>query len=100
MPKRWSGWKGSTLVVDKTNTLTEGGKPKVTHRGCVGFDENEVLRLAASVERAENIRSPPRSWWPPRGKRMTLARPCDSPVGKGVIGMVEQRRVLLGNAKF
>src|SRR4030088_1037478 len=44
--------KVDTLVVDKTGTLTEG-KPKVV--GVVpaaGFDESEILRLAASVERA------------------------------------------------
>ena len=41
-----------TLVVDKTGTLTEG-KPKVVAVvPAQGFDETEVLRLAASVERA------------------------------------------------
>src|SRR6187200_158087 len=44
--------KGDTLVVDKTGTLTEG-KPKVTAIVATsGFDENEILRLAASVELA------------------------------------------------
>ena len=42
-----------TLVVDKTGTLTEG-KPKVVSIVTAdGFDETEMLRLAASVERAE-----------------------------------------------
>ena len=44
--------KVDTLIVDKTGTLTEG-KPKVTRVvPASGFDETEVLRLAASVERA------------------------------------------------
>ncbi|MDG9427154.1 HAD family hydrolase, partial [Streptococcus pneumoniae] len=44
--------KVSTLVVDKTGTLTEG-KPAVTAiRPADGFNEAELLRLAASVERA------------------------------------------------
>src|SRR5262245_25506093 len=44
--------KIDTLVIDKTGTLTEG-KPKVTAVVAArGFDQNEVLRLAASVEQA------------------------------------------------
>ena len=44
--------KVDTLVVDKTGTLTEG-KPKVVAIvAAAGFQENEILRLAASVERA------------------------------------------------
>ncbi|MFZ5524262.1 MAG: heavy metal translocating P-type ATPase [Pseudomonadota bacterium] len=44
--------KVNTLVVDKTGTLTEG-KPKLTSvTALAGFDENTVLRLGASLERA------------------------------------------------
>src|SRR4029079_8693160 len=44
--------KINTLVVDKTGTLTEG-KPKVVAIVTAqGFEESEILRLAASVERA------------------------------------------------
>ena len=51
-PRRWSGFeKVDTLVVDKTGTLTEG-RPAVTAiRPAAGFDEAELLRLAASLER-------------------------------------------------
>src|SRR5206468_2469186 len=58
-----------TLVVDKTGTLTEG-KPKVVAIvAAPGFDEAEMLRLAASAERASE---PPRSPSPIRSSR---ARP-------------------------
>src|SRR5207302_1512945 len=44
--------KIDTLVVDKTGTLTEG-KPKVVEIAAAeGFDETDVLRLAASIEQA------------------------------------------------
>src|SRR6185295_18814063 len=44
--------KADTLVVDKTGTLTEG-KPKVVAvEPAAGFDENRLLYLAASLERA------------------------------------------------
>jgi P-type Cu+ transporter len=82
--------------------LTEG-KPKVVAIvPAAGFDENGVLRFAASVEHssehplaraiveaaaARNIEQGP-------------VRGFDSPTGKGVIGMVERRRVVLGNAGF
>ena len=57
-----------TLVVDKTGTLTLG-KPKVMAiRTVEGFDENEALRLAASLERAANILWQPRSWNPRKKK--------------------------------
>ena len=41
-----------TLVVDKTGTLTEGKPKLVTVAPAPGFDEQELLRLAASLERA------------------------------------------------
>src|SRR3978361_1527755 len=92
----------TTLVVYKTGTLTEG-KPKVVAvKVADGFDETDVLRLAASVERGSEH---------PLGKAVVEAAAerkielatvygFDSPVGKGAIGMVERRRVVLGNARF
>ena len=91
-----------TLVIDKTGTLTEG-RPAVTSvRAAPGFDEAEVLRLAASLERGSEhpladaiVRA--------AGERgLALAQPAefDSPVGKGVLGLVEGRRLVLGSGKF
>ena len=44
--------KVDTLVVDKTGTLTEGRPKVVAIVAAAGFQDSEILRLAASVERA------------------------------------------------
>jgi Cu+-exporting ATPase len=94
--------KIDTLVIDKTGTLTEG-KPKLTTiLPAPGFDEAEVLRLAASVERSSEHPLAAAIVQAAAERKIELApvRGFDSPTGKGVIGMVEQRRIVLGNAKF
>ena len=93
--------KVDTLVVDKTGTLTEG-KPKVVSIVTDGLGEEDVLRLAASVEQASEHPLAAAIVAEARERGMTLARVLgfDSPTGKGAIGVVERRRVALGNAKF
>jgi Cu+-exporting ATPase len=91
-----------TLVVDKTGTLTEG-KPKVIAIvPAAGFDENQVLRLAASVERASEhpLAAAILTAAEERNIALAPASEFDSPAGKGVVGMVEGRRVALGSAAF
>jgi Cu+-exporting ATPase len=91
-----------TLVVDKTGTLTEG-KPKVVAvAAAAGFDETAVLRLAASVEQASEHPLAAAILAAAKERSLALAQVTDfdSPVGKGVIGMIERKRVALGNAKF
>ncbi len=91
-----------TLIVDKTGTLTEGA-PKVTRiLPAPGVDETELLRLTASVERASEHPLAAAIVQAAEARKITLAlvREFDSPVGKGVTGVVEQRRVAIGNAKF
>jgi Cu+-exporting ATPase len=91
-----------TLVVDKTGTLTEG-KPKVVAVvPLTGHDENEVLRLAASVERGSEHPLAAAIVAAAKDRKLDLApvRDFDAPAGKGVLGMVDQRRLALGNAKF
>jgi Cu+-exporting ATPase len=91
--------KVDTIVIDKTGTLTEG-KPRVvalkTH-GDVG--EDELLRLAASLERASEhplaaaiVRAATE-----RGLTIGDAEEFDAPVGKGVSGLIDGRRVAVGN---
>jgi P-type Cu+ transporter len=94
--------KIDTLVVDKTGTLTEG-KPKVVAIVAgEGFDEDEVLRLAASVEQASEhpLATAIVAAAAERGVAPAKVVGFDSPTGKGAIGMVERRRVVLGNARF
>jgi Cu+-exporting ATPase len=94
--------KVDTLVVDKTGTLTEG-KPKlvgIMPAGSIG--EEEALRLAASLERGSEHPLAAAIVAAATERKLTLApvRGFDSPVGKGVIGMVEGKRLVLGNAAF
>jgi len=96
--------KVDTLVVDKTGTLTEG-KPKVvavTTDGEGGIDEVTLLKFAASVEQSSEHPLADAIVAEARARNIALSpvRGFDSPVGKGVIGMVERRRVVIGNAKF
>ncbi len=91
-----------TLVVDKTGTLTEG-RPKLTSAtSASGLSDNEVLRLAASLERAsehplaEAIVTGARD----RGLELAEASDFESVTGKGVTGSVDGRVVALGNAKL
>jgi Cu+-exporting ATPase len=94
--------KVDTLVVDKTGTLTEG-KPKVVAVvPADGLDEAEVLRLAASVERASEHPLALAIVKEAEERNIALAdvRGFDSPTGKGAIGTVDGKRIVLGNAKF
>ncbi|MBX9778074.1 MAG: cadmium-translocating P-type ATPase [Xanthobacteraceae bacterium] len=91
-----------TIVIDKTGTLTEG-KPKVVAIVTAsGFVENEVLRFAASVERASEHPLAAAIVAAATERNLELARVMgfDSPAGKGAVGMVDGRRVILGNASF
>jgi Cu+-exporting ATPase len=94
--------KIDTLVVDKTGTLTEG-RPAVTAiRTSSGFDETEVLRLAASLERGSEHPLADAIVRAAVERKLALAEPSgfDSPVGKGVLGAVDGRRIVLGSGKF
>src|SRR6202521_2875566 len=94
--------KVDTLVVDKTGTLTEG-KPKVAAVVALpGFDETQVLRFAASVERGSEhpLAAAIVAAAAKRKIGLTPVQDFDSPAGKGVTGTVEGKRLALGNAKF
>jgi P-type Cu+ transporter len=91
-----------TLVVDKTGTLTLGQPKVVAVVPASGFDEAEVLRLGAALERASE-HPLARAVLEAAGTRNLAvpdARGFQSSPGKGVIGMVERRRVALGSARF
>ncbi len=95
-----------TVVIDKTGTLTEG-KPKVVAvLPADGYTEDDVLRIAASVERGSEHPLAAAIAKAAAERQLELApvRGFDSPAGKGVIGMVAGKngnlRIALGSAKF
>lgn len=94
--------KVDVIVVDKTGTLTEG-KPHLTKIiPAKNFSETEVLTLAASLENQSEH---------PLAKAITnaakeqkisliLIKNFITPIGKGVSGEVENKRILIGNPRF
>jgi len=88
-----------TLIVDKTGTLTMG-KPAF-HRviAHLGFSEDEVLRIAASLDQgsehplADAIVAEARR----RGMALSKASDFESSTGMGVSGKVDGKPVVLGN---
>jgi Cu+-exporting ATPase len=89
-----------TLVIDKTGTLTQG-KPKVV--GIVpaeGFDEDELLLMAACVERGSEHPLAQAILDAAKQRELNLREVGDfaSPAGKGATGTVDGKAVALGNA--
>jgi heavy metal translocating P-type ATPase len=94
--------KVDTLVVDKTGTLTQGKPQVVAILSVAGFEENELLRLAASVERASEhpLASAVVEAAATRKLALPDVRDFDAPAGRGVVGTVEGRRVAIGTKTF
>ncbi len=91
--------KVNTLVVDKTGTLTEGRPQLVSVIATGGFAEDEVLRLAASLERASEHPLAEAIVRGAESRGLALVRVDDfqSVTGKGVTGTVEGHPLALGN---
>lgn len=94
--------KIDTLVVDKTGTLTEG-KPRLTEvEATDDFSEEDVLRLAASLEQgsehplAEAIVAEAKE----RELELSSVDDFDAKTGKGVIGRTGETKVAVGNLKL
>ena len=94
--------KIDTLVVDKTGTLTEGKPKLVTVEVVPGASEAEVLRLAASLEKASEHPLAAAIVAGAQERGLTLAKDqgFQSYTGKGIFGVVEGKRVALGNLKL
>jgi Cu+-exporting ATPase len=88
-----------TLVVDKTGTLTEGKPRLATVAPAPGIDEDELLRLAASLERGSEhpLATAIVKGAEARGARLVEAEGFESVTGKGVEGRIDGRAVALGN---
>jgi P-type Cu+ transporter len=91
-----------TLVVDKTGTLTIGKPMLTTVKPPSGFDGDELLRLAASLERGSEhpLAAAIVSGAEARGLRLANGVSFESITGKGVRGRVESHSVALGNRRL
>jgi Cu+-exporting ATPase len=94
--------QADTLIVDKTGTLTEGKPRLAALEAAPGFQADDVLRLAASLERASEHPLAAAIVDAASEKQLPLAEARDfrSQTGKGVSGTVEGRKVALGNASL
>jgi Cu+-exporting ATPase len=94
--------KIDTLVVDKTGTLTEGKPQLATVIPAAGRTENEILQLGASLERGSEhpLAAAIVNGAEKRGLKILNAQEFRSITGKGVTGVVEEKRVALGNSKL
>jgi len=92
--------KVDVLVVDKTGTLTEGKPELISVASVNGFEEDEVLLLAASLERASEhpLAEAIVQGAQQRNVRLTVTGEFESVTGKGVKGRVNGHEVVLGNA--
>jgi P-type Cu+ transporter len=90
--------KVDTLVVDKTGTLTEG-KPQLASMSQELLDDSESLRLAASLERASEhpLASVVVAAAAKQGLQLSHPEQFHSVTGKGIQGVVDGKRVAIGN---
>jgi Cu+-exporting ATPase len=94
--------KVTTLVVDKTGTLTEGRPKLVAAIPAEGFDENSLLSFAASIEQGSEhpLAASIVAGTKERNIELMKAESFESITGKGVKGIVDNRSVALGNKKL
>lgn len=92
--------KIDTLVVDKTGTLTEGKPKLVSVIASEGWDENDVIRLAASLERGSEhpLAQAIVNGAQERGLNLSETARFASVSGKGVTGAVDGHTIALGNS--
>jgi len=94
--------KVDTLVVDKTGTLTEGKPRLVTVEAVNDFTKDEVLAYAASLERASEhpLAAAIGQGAEEQGVKALPVTEFQSLTGRGVKGLINGRRVALGNAQL
>jgi P-type Cu+ transporter len=94
--------KVDTLVVDKTGTLTVG-KPKLVEVSVApGFEEREILHLAASIEQGSEhpLGAAIVNVAKEKGPNLAAVESFESVTGKGVVGRINGKDVRVGNRQF
>ncbi len=94
--------KIDTLVADKTGTLTEGKPRVVAVVPAENFDEATVLSLGASLERSSEHPLAAAIVTAAHQRRLPIKDVADfaSVTGKGVTGLIDGRKIAVGNAKL
>ncbi len=94
--------KVDTLVLDKTGTLTEGKPKLITVETVNGFDKEDILCFAASLERASEhpLAAAIVKGAEEQGLTLMPAINFQSLTGQGVTGKVNNQNIALGNAKL
>jgi Cu+-exporting ATPase len=94
--------KVNVLVIDKTGTLTVGKPILKAIIPAFGFNENEILSLAASLERNSEHPLASAIVAAAKERNINLIDPSDfsAEIGKGIRGVIDHKRVALGNIKL
>src|SRR3546814_165878 len=94
--------KVDTLGVDKTGTLPEGKPSVVAIEVADGFEGQDRLRIAASLGRSSEHPLAAAIVKAAEDRGLALVEPSgvDQPVGKGIVGAIDDKAIVLGNANF
>src|SRR3546814_9303201 len=94
--------KVDTLVVDKTGTFTEGKPSVVAIEVADGFEAQDLLRIAASLARSSehSLAAAIVKAAEERGLAFVESSGVDQPAGKGIVGVVDDKVIVLGTAIF
>jgi Cu+-exporting ATPase len=94
--------KVDTLLTDKTGTLTEGRPKVIAVRATANLAADELIRLAASLERASEHPLAAAIVEAAEERRLTLSEPrnFNAPAGMGAIADVDGHRIVIGNARM
>lgn len=94
--------KVDTIVFDKTGTLTQGRPKLISVVASEGFSEDEVVRLAASLEKGSEhpLAAAILQSASERGLKLDVVTEFDSITGQGVVGRIGTKKIALGNRKL
>ncbi|MEQ1612425.1 MAG: heavy metal translocating P-type ATPase, partial [Hyphomicrobiaceae bacterium] len=94
--------KVETIVIDKTGTLTEGRPSVIAVQPAAGIDETELLCLTASIERGSQHPLGAAIVRAATDRKLPLvdATDFDAPSGKGVTGMADGKKLVIGNQRI